>query len=420
MAGEKNYFLNELRKAERRGDTEAVAYWQAQIDRLTKFRGDFAAGVATLPGTLPEDYTVRQGDSPASIAKMLYGDERAMFDIIAANPDVFKYDPSTGTYTTIIHPGQTLNIPQGKVGEANVPSNVGFIEASGDVKFFGTTPGTDITIPGAISPEQVAITQATDEVTRAFRSQEAAFVPGQGTPGGVFTPDQLAPAPRATLAPHGTLGLGTEMTATQKPMSATALENALNTASGGIVPPAQTTRTPTLPGLGIGADISRAFPQLKVAPDLQDVSLFGVGRPIITPPAAPPTDQAAQIGAETNKAISAFENADAQQDRTLYPLFLDNAVIVGVANYFEYSSVQVFANKNGYVQESPDMWRKVDEVGLSVGAFTPGAFFTVPRSSYRAGKVRGRSRRGSRGRKSVSGQTAGYNNGLSRWNVTFS
>ncbi|KKK77074.1 hypothetical protein LCGC14_2857240, partial [marine sediment metagenome] len=82
--GLKSDLLNELHKAEKRNDLEAVAFFQAQVDRLVKAKGDFAAGVQTTPFAIPESTRVRQGESVFSIAKRIYGAdfERAAFDII--------------------------------------------------------------------------------------------------------------------------------------------------------------------------------------------------------------------------------------------------------------------------------------------------------------------------------------------------
>ncbi|KKL12607.1 hypothetical protein LCGC14_2534090, partial [marine sediment metagenome] len=114
-----------------------------------------------------------------------------MFDIIAANPKIFRYDPATGTYTTTIHAGQTLNLPQGAVGQANVPTNVGFVESGPEGQqtvFFGKTAGSEVIIPGTpqqilagqagqipgaatLSPEQVSLLEAS-QVSAATERQE--------------------------------------------------------------------------------------------------------------------------------------------------------------------------------------------------------------------------------------------------------
>lgn len=194
--GLKSDLLNELHKAEKRNDLEAVAFFQAQVDRLVKAKGDFAAGVQTTPFAIPESTRVRQGESVFSIAKRIYGAdfERAAFDIIFANPDIFTF--TDGAYNTIIHAGQTLRLPQGAVGGADVPTDASFREVGPEgtrIVNFGLTPGT---VDGRIA----SVTPGAP-ISADVAAQEAR----QLGPGGSFTPDQLAPpiAAPTTVSPGG-------------------------------------------------------------------------------------------------------------------------------------------------------------------------------------------------------------------------
>jgi hypothetical protein len=189
--GLKDDLLNELQKAQKRGDANAVAFFQAQVDRLVKARGDRAAGVQTTFGTIPETYRVQKGDSPASIAAKFYGNERALFDIIAANRDAFTF--TDGAYNVNITPGQTLNLPQGAVGGANVPTDVSLREASGRIVNFGT---------GAAVPVETSTEVPTTPVSPTISAAERATAsPQTRVPPPIIPPALQSPQVTRGISP---------------------------------------------------------------------------------------------------------------------------------------------------------------------------------------------------------------------------
>ncbi len=416
--GVKQDLLTALSKATTAAERIAI---QAQIDRLVKARGDAAAGVQTTPFVLPEDYTVQAGDSAFSIAEALYGDQRAAFDIMAANPDIFKYDPRTGTYTTTIHPGQTLNVPQGAVGDANVPANVGFREASGDTVFFGTTPGSQRVIPSgaavAVIPaegDQVTAvpTIADDDVTKAFREQEAAT-------GQRLTPEQQADAFRDIEA-----ATGQQLSPEQQAAAFAEQEAAFIATPSAGVTPEQLEVFGRFAGLGVGGVPSRGqgveIPTVAAAGELTPESIASefssVSEQVAAGEAAagqlgPGGDFTPETGPLTGAQTTARDLNNAVAGTGDFPtMTIADATAIGISPQL--------AAQLGYVVVGDEYIPTGASGAAGTQGFTPGAYFIPTFGFDPTGSTRyQRGRRGgSRGRGRRSTTVDGYH----RWNISFS
>lgn len=410
--GLKNDLRVALNKAVKAGDTAGAVAIQAQIDRLVTARGNAAAGLNT-PGfaSIPSTFTVSsQFNNVFSIAGLIYGNQRAAFDIIAANPNVFTYNPSKGTYDANLRAGQTLNLPQGAVGNANVPSNVGFIEAGGNVKTFGTGAAT---APPTTPP---SVGTGVDELTRTFRNLEAAT--GQ-TP----SPAQVLADPTGSFTGGGRFNTSTARI--QPPAGIDAGPTGSFVGAGGTRFQAGANAVPSQATGSFTAAGGRAFNKTGV-----QISPQSIARDFLNSIIPASTSSKDPLGSFTggggNKVNLAVEQttltggadlgflgaqlADAVAGTGAWPRGMRNEVRMqlGITHTDMIGSGYVlFPDGTYWFQGLPE--------GTTSEFSSPGAFF-IPTFGYqRSGKGTGRRRGSSRG----EGERGRSGGGYARWNIGF-
>ncbi|MFK7789259.1 MAG: LysM peptidoglycan-binding domain-containing protein [Phycisphaeraceae bacterium] len=105
--------------------------------------------VPPAPGTIPRNYTVKSGDTFASIAKEFYGEERAWFDIAQANPSVDPKRLQVGQ--VIVLPNRDADVREREEVRPPAPGNdQNYTVRPGDnlskiaVKFYGDAEKWDL------------------------------------------------------------------------------------------------------------------------------------------------------------------------------------------------------------------------------------------------------------------------------------
>ena len=156
--GLKNDYTNELRKAQKANDESAAAYWQAQINALTKQRGDAAFARAESKRRKQNSYQVKRGDNWFTIADQIYGDQRMVGLLMEANVGI-----------ALLSQGQVLHLPPMPVldaGGAVFFSQDGFdtaLEIESDLKELTTPPDDSAALTAKydklFTPEDLAFAQ---------------------------------------------------------------------------------------------------------------------------------------------------------------------------------------------------------------------------------------------------------------------
>ena len=100
MTDEKNFYTNNLAKAQKKGDAAEIAYWQDELDWFLDQKAKARAMGIKKPKVSQLNYEVQQGDSFFKVAERLYGDQRYAGALMDANPGV-----------NMLKPGMKLRLP---------------------------------------------------------------------------------------------------------------------------------------------------------------------------------------------------------------------------------------------------------------------------------------------------------------------